>query len=112
LFYLCFVKKDDSDKIQILKELHLNHQQAPHSNATNEHYCRRWIAVKNLHHLKENETMTDAQISHYKDQGVSYLVISTSQKILFLTEATEVIAWEYCSIIKHSKKSISPNPHL
>jgi transcriptional regulator with XRE-family HTH domain len=80
LFYLCFVKKDNSDKIQILKELHLNHQQAPHSNATNEHYCRRWVAVKNLHHLKENETLTAAQISHYKDQGVSYLVISTSQK--------------------------------
>ncbi|MGG7436474.1 helix-turn-helix domain-containing protein [Chryseobacterium arthrosphaerae] len=80
LFYLCLVKKNGSDKIQILKELHLNHQQAPHANATNEHYCRRWIAVKNLHHLKENETLTDAQISHYKDQGISYLVISTSQK--------------------------------
>ncbi|MDM1556837.1 MULTISPECIES: helix-turn-helix domain-containing protein [Chryseobacterium] len=80
LFYLCLVKKKDSEKIQILKELHLNHQQAPHANATNEHYCRKWIAVKNLHHLKENETLTDAQISHYKDQGISYLVISTSQK--------------------------------
>nr|WP_315026999.1 helix-turn-helix transcriptional regulator [uncultured Chryseobacterium sp.] len=80
LFYLCLVKKKDSDRIQILKELHLNHQQAPHANATNEHYCRRWIAVKNLDHLKENEIITDAQISHYKDQGVSYLVISTSQK--------------------------------
>ncbi|ASW76051.1 DNA-binding protein [Chryseobacterium piperi] len=80
LFYLCLVKKKGSDKIQILKELHLNHQQAPHANATNEHYCRRWIAVKNLHHLKQNETLTDAQISHYKDQGISYLVISTSQK--------------------------------
>ncbi|MDN3691527.1 helix-turn-helix transcriptional regulator [Chryseobacterium tructae] len=80
LFYLCLVKKKGSEKIQILKELHLNHQQAPHANATNEHYCRRWIAVKNLHYLKENETLTDAQISHYKDQGISYLVISTSQK--------------------------------
>ncbi|MCW3159977.1 helix-turn-helix domain-containing protein [Chryseobacterium oryctis] len=80
LFYLCLVKKNNSNKIQILKELHLNHQQAPHANATNEHYCRRWIAVKNLDHLVENETLTAAQISHYKDQGVSYLVISTSQK--------------------------------
>lgn len=80
LFYLCLVKKENSDRIQILKELHLNHQQAPHANATNEHYCRRWIAVKNLQYLKENETLTDAQISHYKDQGISYLVISTSQK--------------------------------
>lgn len=80
LFYLCFTKKNDSDKIQIIKELHLNQQQAPHGNATNEHYCRRWIAVKNLINLKENEKITDSQISHYKDSGLNYLVISTSQK--------------------------------
>lgn len=80
LFYLCFTKKKNSDKIQILKELHLNQQQAPHANATSEHYCRRWIAVKNLSSLKENEKVTDAQISHYKDTGLTYLVISTSQK--------------------------------
>ncbi len=80
LFYLCFTKKKNSDKIQILKELHLNQQQAPHANATNEHYCRRWIAVKNLVNLKANEQVTEAQISHYKDSGLTYLVISTSQK--------------------------------
>lgn len=80
LFYLCFTKKKTSDKIQILKELHLNQNQAPHANATNEHYCRRWIAVKNLSNLKENEKLTEAQISHYKDSGLTYLVISTSQK--------------------------------
>ena len=80
LFYLCFTKKKNSDKLEILKELHLNQQQAPHANATNEHYCRRWIAVKNLMNLKENETVTDAQISHYKDSGLTYLVLSTSQK--------------------------------
>ena len=80
LFYLCFTKKKNSDKIQILKELHLNQQQAPHANATNEHYCRRWIALKNLINLKGNEQVTDAQISHYKDSGLTYLVISTSQK--------------------------------
>ena len=80
LFYLCFTKKKNTDKIQIIKELHLNQQQAPHANSTSEHYCRRWIAIKNLISLKENETVTDAQISHYKDTGLSYLVISTSQK--------------------------------
>ena len=79
-FYLCFTKKKDSDKIQMLKELHLNHQQTPHAKATNEHYCRRWVAVKNLQNLKENEKLTAAQISHYNDSGLSYLVISTSQK--------------------------------
>lgn len=80
LFYLCFTKKKNSEKVQILKELHLNQQQAPHANATNEHYCRRWIAIKNLINLKGNEQVTEAQISHYKDNGLSYLVISTSEK--------------------------------
>lgn len=80
LFYLCFTKKKNSNKIQIIKELHLNHQQTPHAKANNEHYCRRWIAIKNLTNIQNNETLTGAQISHYKDSGLSYLVISTSQK--------------------------------
>ncbi len=80
LFYLCFTKKKHSEEVKILKELHLNQQQAPHANATNEHYCRRWIAVKNLYNLTENQTLTAAQFSHYKDSGLTYLVISTSQK--------------------------------
>jgi predicted transcriptional regulator len=33
-----------------------------------------------LKELKENETLTSAQISHYKDSGLSYLVLSTSHK--------------------------------
>lgn len=80
LFYLCFTKKKKSDQIHIMKELHLNQQQAPHAKATNEHYCRRWVAIKNIINLKENEKISDAQISHYIDSGLSYLVISTSQK--------------------------------
>jgi len=80
LFYLCFVKKKNTDKIQILKELHLNQQQAPHANSMNEHYCRKWVSIKNIKELKENEILTAAQISHYKDSGLSYLVISTSHK--------------------------------
>ncbi|MBP7173310.1 MAG: helix-turn-helix domain-containing protein [Cloacibacterium sp.] len=80
LFYLCFVKKKNSQDINILKELHLNQKQAPHANSVNEHYCRRWVAIRNLGNLEENKKITEAQISHYKDQGLSYLVISTSQK--------------------------------
>jgi transcriptional regulator with XRE-family HTH domain/predicted transcriptional regulator len=79
LFYLCFIKKN-TDKVHILKELHLNQQQAPHEKANNEHYCGRWIALKNLYNLKKNEKVTNAQISHFKDSGLTYLVISTSHK--------------------------------
>ncbi len=78
LFYLCFVKRNDTEDILLLKELHLNSQQAPHANATHEHYCRRWIAVKNLENLNNFPTITSVQISDYKDTGKKYLVISTA----------------------------------
>lgn len=78
VFYLCFVKKRYHDKAQIIKELHLNHQQSPHAKAINEHYCERWISIKNLN--SDNKSIfTDCQISHYKDTGLSYLVFSTTQ---------------------------------
>ncbi|HAY3561406.1 TPA: helix-turn-helix domain-containing protein [Elizabethkingia meningoseptica] len=80
LFYLCFVKRKNSDKIDILKELHLNRQQAPHANTTNEHYCRRWIAIKNMLNLSDSKSLTSVQISEYENTGLHYLVISTSQK--------------------------------
>ena len=80
LFYLCFTQKENQESIQIMKELHLNQQQAPHAKATNEHYCRRWVAVKNMMNLQKNERVSDIQISNYIDHGLSYLVFSTSQK--------------------------------
>ena len=80
IFYLCFVKRKNGDKIDILKELHLNRHQAPHANTTNEHYCRRWIAIKNMQNLSDSKSLTAIQISEYKNSGLNYLVISTSQK--------------------------------
>ena len=80
IFYLCFVKKNDQSRIQIIKELHLNHQQSPQAKAINEHYCERWVSIKNLRSELHKTTFTDCQISHYKDTGLSYLVISTTQK--------------------------------
>lgn len=80
IFYLCFVKKNNQNKVQIIKELHLNHQQSPHAKAINEHYCERWVSIKNLRNNNKKTSFTDCQISHYKDTGLSYLVISTTQK--------------------------------
>lgn len=102
VFYLCFTKKKNTSKIQILKEIHLNQRQAPHANSTSEHYCRRWIAIGNLIGLKENEKLTDAQISHYKDSGQGYLVFSTSEKNPFSDGTNR----SYCLGIKLDTSSI------
>ena len=52
--------------------------------------------------LKENETVTDAQISHYKDSGLAYLVFSTSQKNPFSDGTNR----SYCLGILLNSKSL------
>ncbi|NAW50502.1 helix-turn-helix domain-containing protein [Elizabethkingia argentiflava] len=80
IFYICFVKSRNQDKIDIHKELHLNRRQAPHANTAKEHYCRRWIAIKNMQNLFHSKRLTSIQISEYENSGLNYLVISTSQR--------------------------------
>lgn len=80
IFYLCFTKKKNSDNVKIIKEMHLNRKQSPRSSAVNEHYCRRWVAVKNLGSLQRRGQYSDIQISNYAESGRRYLVISTSEQ--------------------------------
>jgi len=82
LFFLRFTHKAGSDKFHLKKELHLSHQQSPHSNETNEHYCRRWISLnvlKDICKTKAPHTF-DVQISNYPDDNQSYLVFSSATK--------------------------------
>lgn len=80
LFFLRFSHQKDSDRYDLNKELHLSKQQSPHANETNEHYCRRWVALKvidNMLRLKKKQYF-DVQISMYPDDESNYLVISSA----------------------------------
>ncbi|CAM4222363.1 helix-turn-helix domain-containing protein [Zobellia nedashkovskayae] len=85
LFFLRFTHDVGSKNYYLTKELHLPSQQSPHSNETNEHYCRRWVSLKVLADIdksKEDHAF-DIQISKYPDDDVSYLVFSSATKDLF-----------------------------
>lgn len=82
LFFLRFTHKANSKNFYLKKELHLSHQQSPHANETNEHYCRRWVSLKMLKDISKSKSdhVFDYQISNYKDDGVKYLVLSSATK--------------------------------
>jgi predicted transcriptional regulator/DNA-binding XRE family transcriptional regulator len=80
IFFLRFSHKIGSDEYQIKKELHITNQHEPHANEMNEHYCRRWVSVKTIKALLEQNKShyLDAQISHYENSNNEYLVFSSA----------------------------------
>jgi transcriptional regulator with XRE-family HTH domain len=74
------------DDFFITKELHLSQLHMPHSNNLFEHYCRRWVSIKNLQRLKkrmgeheECDLVFDAQVSHMIEVDSPYLCLSVSR---------------------------------
>lgn len=82
LFFLRFTHEAKSNKFYLKKELHLSHHHSPHANENDEHYCRRWVSLKMLKDISENENTHefDVQISNYDDDGMKYLVFSSATK--------------------------------
>ncbi|GAA4273106.1 helix-turn-helix domain-containing protein [Aquimarina gracilis] len=82
VFFLRFTHKKGVEKFNLVKELHITHQQQPHANEINEHYCRRWMAIKTLQRTANDdlEYAFDIQISDYADSGQQYLVFTSATK--------------------------------
>ncbi|RLJ68760.1 hypothetical protein CLV86_0149 [Lacinutrix venerupis] len=82
LFFLRFTHKAGSGKFHLKKELHLSHQHSPHSNETNEHYCRRWVSLNVLKEISTNNNkhVFNMQVSNYPRDNMKYLVLSSATK--------------------------------
>lgn len=73
----------EADNLHITKELHLSRLHNPHRNDLNEHYCRRWVSVRILKHLRDAPAgrthLVDIQRSHYTGTKNEYLCISIAR---------------------------------
>lgn len=87
VFFLRFTHKKDATRFNLDKELHITHQQQPHANEVNEHYCRRWMAIKILKRVAKDDLAYDfdIQISDYEDTSQQYLVFTSATKDPFKT---------------------------
>lgn len=85
LFFLRFFSKEDLQKFQMTKEMHLSQLHNPHANELDEHYCRRWVSIsiirrlKAIQHLERQQTIADAQISRYWNTDNEYLCLSIAK---------------------------------
>ena len=71
------------DRFEIDKELHLNRRHTPHSNGMNEYYCRRWIGIKLLQQLHEEDGTQRFKAGvnrmHFAGSKEEYLCISVAK---------------------------------
>ncbi|MFN0203060.1 MAG: helix-turn-helix domain-containing protein [Bacteroidia bacterium] len=85
LFFLRFVGKDNFSEYELDKELHLSRLHNPHKNELGEHYCRRWIALGSIRHLRNLQRIgythsrtASVQIEQYWNTPNKYLCLSIS----------------------------------
>ncbi len=80
VFFLRFAYKPQRE-FQLTKELHITNLLEPHANERNEHYCRRWVSIRTLAEIanenNKNEVF-DAQVSSYIHTDNEYFVISSA----------------------------------
>ncbi len=116
LFFLRITHQKGSDSYQLTKELHLNQQQSPQANETDEHYCRRWVSVrvlKNFEELKEKNHAFSSQISIYPyNNHQKYFVVSSATQDPFQPEflRSVTIGVLYNSAKKHIR--FLEDPHI
>lgn len=86
LFFLRFNNKPGEKRYELTKELHLSRQHQPYGNATEEHYCRRWITLwllDDLHQLQQSGQYTspiaDAQRSRYVGTDDEYVCFTIAR---------------------------------
>ena len=80
LFFLRLRHKPERGDFQMTKELHITSTQEPHGNENNQHYCRKWLTIKQLAEIpySDKKHLLGAQLSAYVDTPNEYLVFSSA----------------------------------
>lgn len=86
LFFLRLTTKVGSGNYKLTKELHLNQQQSPQANETDEHYCRRWVSLNVLKQLEQSEFEED---KHIISSQISIYPYNNNQKYYVISSATK-----------------------
>ncbi|MES2629606.1 MAG: helix-turn-helix domain-containing protein [Bacteroidota bacterium] len=90
LFFLRFNKEKGVDRFKMDKELHLARLHNPHSKASEDHFCRRWISlsvIKEIERTGTSDYVADAQVSIYPN-GNRYFVFTIAK----VTENPDVVS--------------------
>jgi transcriptional regulator with XRE-family HTH domain len=86
LFFLRFNYTSGQNNFDLTKELHLTQLHNPHANQNAEHYCRRWLAIRQFSVLEEQRQLgtylapvVGVQRSHFEHSANEYFNITLAR---------------------------------
>jgi len=88
LFFLRMTNAQGTNDFHIDKEMHLNRKHQPHANQLKEHYCRRWLSIKQLEALssqsdEHKKPVVGIQRSKYIGTKDEYLCFTIARPSYF-----------------------------
>ena len=90
----------EGDQYRLVKHLNMSQVLIPGGSGVNEHYCRRWLAIRILHMLergngnsdRSGEPFVDAQLSRFVDSDARYLCIALARHLALNPSATSSVS--------------------
>jgi hypothetical protein len=79
----------DGDQYSLVKHLNMSQVLIPGGTGVNEHYCRRWLAIRIIQELdrqyaagkKVDEPIVGAQLSRFVDTDARYLCVAMARRL-------------------------------
>ena len=90
----------ESDQYRLVKHLNMSQVLIPGGTGLDEHYCRRWLAIRILQDLeresasrkKPAEPIVGAQLSRFVDSNERYLCIAMARRLALNPAATSSVS--------------------
>jgi transcriptional regulator with XRE-family HTH domain len=87
----------EGGQYHLVKHLNMSQVLIPSGTGVNEHYCRRWLAIRILQALersadKTEEPTIDAQLSRFVDTDARYLCIAMARHLTLNPAATSSVS--------------------
>lgn len=87
----------EGSQYRLIKHLNMSQVLIPGGTGVNEHYCRRWLAIRILESLERSgagieEPVVDAQLSRFIDTEARYLCIAMARRLKLNPAATSSVS--------------------
>ncbi|MDX2509557.1 MAG: helix-turn-helix domain-containing protein [Desulfobacterales bacterium] len=94
IFYLRFTNSEDRLSVQLTKELNMTEVLVPYGLGIDEHYCRRWLSLRLLKKLRQNNLSltTGVQTIQFVKSGARFLLLSMARPLSLAKEGESAIA--------------------
>jgi len=90
----------EGSEYRLVKHLNMSHVLIPAGTGVDEHYCRRWLAIRILDRLQakrangaaSDEPIVDAQLSRFVESDAKYLCIAMARRLTLNPSATSSVS--------------------